>query len=592
MRRKNLHSARIGSNPGIFFIFALLTIAVTYPLIWKMSSAAYGFMGDSFGAIWHSWWIKYQPFPIDFSGSIRNFFWEGLLRLFLFAFDEIFTYNLIVLMSFFLSAITMFYLVDYLTRNKLAAMFSGIIYAFCPYHFVHSYQHLTLANIQWMPLYVLTLLKLNETKTFRSAIFCGMAFSLVFLSDYYYGYFMGIFTALFILFAGIYNWHRQKVRIKDFKIISVAILVALIIILPFTYHIFKILLSASRTVLEQTGGIRPLSDLLIFSARPLDYLIPSKYNPFLGRFIPDLGISIWRGHRYIEHTLFLGYIPLILAGIALRNNWKRKKIIAQRERFAISFFAFAVLAGVLISAPPFLPLGHFSIDTISREVICRHKLFLPSYFLYKIAPMFRCYARFGIIVMLSVSVLAGFGLKFILEKTESRQKKIGLFILLSSLLFIEFADFPPFRITDVHKPPAVYQWLSQQPGNFAIIEYPLAKSNDSSAFQEYVFWQRVHQKRLINGCPDRLNEEIRKKIIDISNPEILSTLTGLGARYVIVHQDKYRKGNIYIPFEWLTTPPRYKIYPSGYNNGRVPVVADGLELVKRFGETLVYKIKK
>jgi len=102
----------------------------------------------------------------------------------------------------------------------------------------------------------------------------------------------------------------------------------------------------------------------------------------------------------------------------------------------------------------------------------------------------------------------------------------------------------------------------------------------------------VHQKRLINGCPDRLNEEIRKKIIDISNPEILSTLTGLGARYVIVHQDKYRKGNIYIPFEWLTTPPRYKIYPSGYNNGRVPVVADGLELVKRFGETLVYKIKK
>lgn len=587
MSRNNLHSTKISTNLGIFFIFVLLTIAATYPLIWKMFSSAYGFMGDSFGGIWHIWWLKHHPFPMDFSGSIRNFFWEGLLRTFLFVFDEIFTYNLIVLLSFFFSAITMFYLVRYLTKNKIAAMFSGIIYAFCPYHFVHSYQHLTLANIQWMPLYVLTLLKLNETRDYKNALFCGLAFSLVFLSDYYYGYFMGLFTILFVLFVSGYNWRsKQKVRIKDFKIIGVTILVALIIVLPFIYHIFKILLTTSRTVLQQKGGIRPFSDLLIFSARPLDYLIPSKYNPFLGRFIPDFGISIWRGHRYIEHTLFLGYVPLILAGIALGNNWKRRKAIVQRERFPISFFAFAVLAGVLISAPPFLPLGHFSIDAISREVICKYKLFFPSYFLYKIAPMFRCYARFGIIVMFSVSVLAGFGLKFILEKIKSRQKKIGLFILLCSLLFIEFADFPAFRITDISKPPAVYQWLAQQPKEFTIIEYPLAKSNDSSAFQEYVFWQRVHQKRLINRLPEKNREEI----VDISNPEILPRLTGLGAKYVIVHQDKYRKGNIYIPFEWLTTPPRYKIYPSGYNNGQVPQITHKLSLVKKFGETVVYKI--
>ena len=49
---------------------------------------------------------------------------------------------------------------------------------------------------------------------------------------------------------------------------------------------------------------------------------------------------------------------------------------------------------------------------------------MPSFFMYKILPMFRAYCRFGIVVELAVAVLAGFGLKFFLRDLSHREQKL------------------------------------------------------------------------------------------------------------------------------------------------------------------------
>ena len=156
----------------IFSFFVLLAIVATYPLIFKMRSYLYGLGGDSFGAVWYFWWLKYahlnqiphlfcqfiaSPIGVDYSQFpslvVINFFakWLSILV------NEIFAYNLIALLTFPLSALTMYYLVYHFTKDKLASTISGIIYVFCPYHLIHATQHLGTTNIQWLPLYALSL---------------------------------------------------------------------------------------------------------------------------------------------------------------------------------------------------------------------------------------------------------------------------------------------------------------------------------------------------------------------------------------------------------------------------------------------------
>ena len=197
----------------IFSFFILLGFIATLPLIFKMGTHIYG-GGDSLGTVWGFWWFKYAsinnisssfcplivaPFGFDFSQLPFSLLSDRIFPLLTLPTNEIFAYNFYVLISFPLSAVTMYYLVRYFTADSRASMLAGIIYGFCPYHFIHAYQHFYLANIQWIPLYILSLFKLNEERSYKSALFCAFAFSLVFFSSYYYGYFITIFTATFVL---------------------------------------------------------------------------------------------------------------------------------------------------------------------------------------------------------------------------------------------------------------------------------------------------------------------------------------------------------------------------------------------------------
>ncbi|HEA46989.1 MAG TPA: hypothetical protein ENH97_01080 [bacterium] len=594
----------------IFSGFIFLGAIVTYPLIFKMSSHIYGVPGDSLVNIYWFWWWKYAwgnnlsfttipllsaPFGVKILDPFL--FWtlySSLLAIGLtFLANEVFAYNFLILSSFPLAAITMYFLVYHFTRNRLASMVSGIIYSFSPYHFWHGFQHLTVAQIQWMPLYALFLFKLSEARNYKNAILCGFLFSVVTLETLYYGYFMLIFTGAFILWQG-WQGLRKKSKVQSpkskvnytthfhtCKVILVAVLVALVIILPFTYNIFKIALASSPGESIAEGGLsRPFEDLFMYSAQPLHYLIPSGDNPFLGRLTRNF-IKIYHP---IEQTLYLGWVGIILSIIAIRG-WRRKnrkqraesreqreKAIKQSSNQAIewssiqdqgsriqkatSFFLFAGIVALLFSFAPYLELGNF-------------RIFFPSYFMYKVIPMVRVLARFGIVVLLSVSVLAGIALTSILQRISTPKKK-GIFLTFIMLLvFFEFTNIPPFRTTDVSIVPPVYKWLAKQPGDFIIAEYPL--ETDS----RYLFYQRIHQKRLINGAPpgsqaDRICQEI-KNILDLKTPGILRHL---GAKYVIFHSGKYAKSS---EVEIIGQVPDIKKQP-------------GLKLVKTFPETKVYEV--
>jgi len=180
-------------------------------------------------------------------------------------------------------------------------------------------------------------------------------------------------------------------------------------------------------------------------------------------------------------------------------------------------------------------------------------------------PMFRYYSRMVVVMMISLSVLSGIGIKFLLEKFKIKNLKfkiifIGIIFL---LIGVEFINIPPFHYFD-STPPKVYTWLAKQGEEFstAVAEYPMLAGRTPE--YGYLFWQRVHKQKLVNGG-DRARST---KLLHIDNPETVAQLRKWGVRYVIIHRDFYEN------------------YEKNYNIS-MPVIDEeklGLKLIKSFNQ--------
>lgn len=590
-----------------FFFTVLLTIIYTHPLIINLNGMFYGLPWDPLAGIWSLWWFKFSyinelqlrvftylayPFGLDFSNSPFSYIVNLAGFLMAYFTNEIAAYNLLKMVSFPLLSLTTYLLIYYMTEERIISAIIGLFYAFSPFHVIHNMAHFT--NLYWMPLAVLFLLKLLREGGYKNGALFGLFFGLMFVEYAYYTYFIGILMPVFIIAYLSNSSTRRNILSAEFLKVSVVSFIAFcLIVFPMLYPMLKgIFLVKGSTDIVADSLAKDFSSLFIFSAKPLDYLLPSKHNPFLGWLVPDFGMSPLKGHRYTEHTLYLGYSLLFLGGYALYCALRKKGqlgINSKDRQTVYLFFAIAIVAAIL-SAPPFIPLGKYHIDIQTREIFADYKIYLPQYFLYKLFPMFRVYARMGAVVLLAVSVLAAFGLREILVRINTQRMRYLFLSLFFLIIFVEYAELPSFRLTKMNES-EVYKWLASQPGQFPIVEYPLGAGDDPYTTYYYNFYQRIHKKYLVNGAiKGTPADKFRKDVMDISKEEAVDKLSNIGVKYIIIHKDKYTKGNEYVPLDWLTQPPRDKLFPVEYNDGKMPTLPiKKLRLIKDFGDVSVYE---
>ena len=295
--------------------FILLTALVTFPTACKMNSNIYGpFFGtDNRSVIWNFWRLKYNwennlpsqlrstiayPFGVDYSLKpkfpISDFIfkWSTILT------NEIFAFNFMLLVSFVLSGFFAYLLAFRITKNRVAAFISGLIFAFCPYHVNKAWEHFSLSQTQWIPLYALALLNLKDKPNFRNSVFVALAFSLIVGFDFSYAYIISTFTLGFIAFILLYQW-KYKLGLKkdlsgtiveknNFKIIAMtglALIIAALINFPILFPIFKNIFFTPKTDLVVSDiYVRSFKYLFSHSARPLSYLLPASSHPVFGKF--------------------------------------------------------------------------------------------------------------------------------------------------------------------------------------------------------------------------------------------------------------------------------------------------------------------
>jgi hypothetical protein len=286
---------------------------------------------------------------------------------------------------------------------------------------------------------------------------------------------------------------------------------------------------------------RDLAELVIFSARPWEFFVPMIYHPVFGKYTFDFIMSHLHGSNPYEQTIYLGYFPLLLAILAVykgRNKFKEHNLTDQ-ESFSILFSLALIVTSLLFMSPAYIQLGDIKVPSSL------------SYFLFEITSIFRVMARFDVLIMLAIAILASIGLKYLTKR------KVAIFIILV-LIMLEYTPMPvqdPLRLAIASRPysnfpyseenyqgyttilriPEVYYWLAKQDNATLIAEYPMvdAASEYDCIYYRYLFYQRIHKKSIINGeqpGPRELN-----KLLYNLDESTINILDKLGVDYILVH---------------------------------------------------------
>ncbi len=597
---------QIKTLTAVTLFFLLLALLATFPLVLGMTTHIYGpFYGtDMRGAVWHLWWYKQAihqgldfascpyvaaPFGADLSREPVS--WAALWLLFalLAPLSPLACLNLLTLLTLTMTGLVSFLLVKRLTGHTAAALIAATAFTFAPYHLnkLAEFSFFFLGN--WFVLFVLSLMFYHQNKNRWTLLLAGLSLGVTAAFSPYYGFLGVVGLAVYGVFDALYAWRlrvRQDPRdagvrrlfkdaLRSMAPLAVVAAVALLFNAPVAVNVIKALFAAGQGPgpAADIPYVRSLKYLFAQSARPLSYLLPAATHPVFGRFTQRMFGSFLYGRGAIEQTLYVGWIPLFLAWSAY-GEWKKRRRqglertngLLVREDYAIGLFLALTATAFFVSLPPYIDLLIF-------------KIYLPSYFLHKLLPMFRAYARFGMVVMLGVSVLAGFGIKFLLERLRTRNAKGTLATLLFIGILFEFTNIPPWRATDISRTPEVYRWLALQPADVIVAEYPmtLANSGEAQFEYDYQFYQTRHGRRLVNGAyPGTKAFEVKKAVRRVDDPRTPHLLKALGTDYIIVHTDEYTRGY------------RDDVAVAG----TVPQVdrMDGYRFLRRFGAAEIYEV--
>lgn len=494
-------------------IYTVLALLLTFPLVLQMGSNLRGgaTTGDGYQNIWYMWWygraleqgldpsrsnLMYALLP-DVQVLISSILNGLLMWPFIKLFGPLAAYNFAILLSFPLAGFFTYKLILEVMplKNRLAAFAAGFFFAFSTYHFFRIEGHLGLLTVQWLPFYLWRLFRLRQRPGYLNAALAALGFVLAALSDLYYlGYFVLPVTVFFVAWFGLVDRKDFWGWKENLQYFTLALVLGAATSLFFYKFFLNLDTDIRQSVSISSGGVRKLS------ADFLAYLLPTSQNPLFGGLTAPV-YKTFLSPYLIEEAIFPGYIVYILGlgGLFFRQ------LRSTRTYFWL------VLAGLafVFSLGPRLHIAGNEIG-----------LPLPYQLIYGTLPLlgnFRAPARFAIIVVLALAILAAFSLALLLEKlpvipgaknTGSRKLLTGPVmapLLVAVILGLSLAETLTFSFpfaTDTVQMPQIYQKIAATPGDFKVLELPLDTNSQP------LYFQMFHQKRLVGGLATRVSNRM------------------------------------------------------------------------------------
>lgn len=577
-------------------------LLATWPVARNMSNSYFGFGNDNLGGIWNFWWWSYArdngldtefserlgfPFGYDL-GALPVQPWErwmgeGLSHLF----GPVAAYNIIILISFPLAGLTMYLLAMYLLRSRWAAALAGLIFAFAPFHFGMAMNYPALGSVQFVPLYFLFVARFVFERRARDAAWSVLMFGVMAMGSYYYAYYALWITLAVAVVYGVRERRALRSALGTMRArlrtargaltaaalgLSLAATTALMAWKPLQLYL------DNRETLE-----RPVSEAVRYSARAYLWFVPGLDHPVFGERLRGFYDGNLFEAPFNEQSLYLGYIPLALAIVAVVAAVRARGTLsaaAARMRRATGFGLVVGLAGALIALGPFVPLGTSYYRDWAQEGGTA-QIPLPGRLMFEIMPTFRFFSRAQVFVMLALALLAAVGLMWVWRRLGPRRRGLaaGLSVLVVAGITFEYADRPPARVVDMGPTPAVYEWLGERDPGTVIAQYPMAGPAQPRSFY-YQYWHPSHATTMVNvpGTPE--GAAFTDQVDDITDPATAGRLAGAGVDLVIVHT----------ALPPATYPPYQPVLPDDSLPARAVEGYPQLELVREFPGAEVYRV--
>ena len=327
-------------------------------------------------------------------------------------------YNVIVLATFPLAAAASYLLARHVFVPHPGAMAAALAYAFLPFHVVQAGGHPHVAQTQWIPLYFLALWRCVDRPGLARAGWLLAAAAAVALSNFYGGLIAATLSPVALLAYGFAGPARPEAGRLRRVAITASVLAGAAVI--------GVVLVARLTSPAPLHAF-DRAELFVWSAKWWSYLVPSAEHPWWGTGIQ----AFWARHGVAENAIEHQQVGLTWGLIALAGVPLWRLLRGDREAAHVRIApVLAILAAfaVLCSLSPERQIGSL--------------LFVrPSALLYELAPMFRAYARFGVVAGLMTALLAGAGVASLWPRRASRTVALALL----ALAMIEVAPFPPWR---------------------------------------------------------------------------------------------------------------------------------------------------
>ncbi len=478
---------------GVVLLYAVLTLALTFPVAFRLTDALAGYPdGDNTQAMWSSWWFKVALVDLGTWPENVSFLYypDGYEQPLITAtpYTDVSTlplqmitspvvaYNLAFLASYLLTAVFTYLFCYHLTGNHWAALVGGFVFAFSPTRTMHAAAgHFSQSTTYWAPLYALFMVRLLEKPTRRDAVLCGVLLALSGLVSLMQ---TAYFVIPFTLGAVLWGWWQYR---KDsglglrVRYLTLTAGVALAITSPFYVPFLWQKFFGVWDLLYRPGTVDYSADLLAF-------FTPSPYHPFFSRLPIQPFLERVVGGFPFEDLVYVGWVPLLLA-------W-----YARREKTAALWTGLALVTGIL-SLGPLLKMGGdlvtYTVENVST--------FIPlPYVLVKQLPLYdmgRTPARLTESVMLGMAALTALGLARLLAGRRRGAIKLALAVGTLGLIAFEYLTLWPMPVTAAPVP-SFYQQIANDGQDYAILDVPVV---NRQVIGDAMYYQTIHRHPIMSG---------------------------------------------------------------------------------------------
>jgi len=588
----------------VLIIFTCFAILLTWPLVTNLSHYYFNPSNphDGIGTIAVAWYRNYArlhggvgtrttfrgyPFGSDLH-DLSLPLSAGVLNLLTRVIGAQAGFNIMIILSFPLAGLVMFWLVYYVTGCISASFLSGFIYAFSPWHTARTFNQLSLSLIYVLPLFLIAVIYLWRKRTVLSALAVTAALTIALYTDYHFGLFCGMILIAWGIAAFVKNRFETTrtmrrgqplVRRETLRVILMAML-AVVLALVISVPVFQNLAYKDPSVIASTGE-RSIDNTIAYSSHPWNYVVPPAYALVWRSWTTKYVIN----HEGIadtpEMTAYPGIVTYALAIVAIFLTFFRRRkrgedspddgdeeagedpgeaaaavpvqaeeAGANRTSLVKTAVYFGIIAGVLafiLSMPPLIKIGGTRIPT-------------PSIIVRGIAPFFRFYSRWALVVNFALALLAGIGFFLLARRRHWSKVKIAAACMVVLALFIvDVTIQPPLRARDISKVPKAVTDLARYPKDQPVVYYPM--TGQYFLPLQYQYYQMFNEHPILNdpklGTIGNFYQGVLKDVYAPYTPQMLA---GLGVSKAVVIPAFFKLiAPVGIDFDPAKMPAGYKL---------------------------------